>query len=686
MRANSSVGGFVVVTVSCVLAGFAACAPNGAGQDPIDISADSSTGGDGFGLDGGLDLDALGDRKVIKLTVEPADKTLVVKNGDVSTASIPYTATALLSDGATLPVPSCIWTIDRIDLGSFKASTFTASGGAGGIGKVSCAALGLSASTSVTVELKDELDSGSGLDDAGKAALLAATTKDPTIDKLLYPYDGTIFPRGLTPPELMWNGGGTSDVYAVTLEVPHMTYTAFVKAPSPSRVTVSKEIWNKLLDTSTPKDPMKMTVRRSAGGAGGTVFFTTSQKWTIAAANLKGSIYYWRINGGKIVRIKPGASAPEDFLKLSTGKTCVACHSVSHDGSTLVGSYEGTPVFPAGVFDPKTGTEGALVASETMFSAAYPDGSAYLATKTASAATLHTTTGASLEPSGAAAFGNALSHPAFSPDGKWLAFSVRKDGNWADFNQSDLMIAPFDAATKKFGAAKLLRASGGRTLTYPSFTPDGQWIIYMDATQSTRPGKGDLHFIKPDGTSDISLATLNSSGIAKEDLALNFEPTFGPVLSGGYFWVVFVSTRQYGNRLNKTYDAFRDVCGKPGWDKTPCRNKQLWVAAIDASPTAGKDPSHAAFWLPGQDLGDQNMRGYWALDPCKKLGEGCEAGFECCEGTCKADAPGSGKKCVKPEPGKCKDTGDKCEKNEDCCDRPLGIECVGGVCANKRPA
>ena len=34
------------------------------------------------------------------------------------------------------------------------------------------------------------------------------------------------------------------------------------------------------------------------------------------------------------------------------------------------------------------------------------------------------------------------------------------------------------------------------------------------------------------------------------------------------------------------------------------RRKQLWVAAIDASPGAS-DPSHPAFWLAGQELGNQ---------------------------------------------------------------------------------
>ena len=122
------------------------------------------------------------------------------------------------------------------------------------------------------------------------------------------------------------------------------------------------------------------------------------------------------------------------------------------------------------------------------------------------------------------------------------------------------------------------------------------------------------------------------------------------------------------------------------WATTPCRTKQLWVTAIDADPKPGVDPSHAAFWLPGQDTNDQNMRGYWALDPCKGLGEGCEAGFECCEGACKSEDGKSPKVCVKPPPGTCKNVGDKCEATTDCCDAAAGVECVGGVCGKKLPS
>ena len=125
---------------------------------------------------------------------------------------------------------------------------------------------------------------------------------------------------------------------------------------------------------------------------------------------------------------------------------------------------------------------------------------------------------------------------------------------------------------------------------------------------------------------------------------------------------MFVSERQYGNTLTDQVEA--------------TRRKQLWVTAVDATPGA-TDPSHPAFWLPGQETDNQNMRGNWALSPCKEIGEDCEAGFECCDGYCGEDGV-----CTDEEP-ECSQVGDSCETSDDCCHPDA--ECIGGFCAFGTP-
>ena len=143
-----------------------------------------------------------------------------------------------------------------------------------------------------------------------------------------------------------------------------------------------------------------------------------------------------------------------------------------------------------------------------------------------------------------------------------------------------------------------------------------------------------------------------------------------PISVGGYSWVVFVSPRDYGNRMqsatNPTYE----------------NRKQLWVAAVDGNPQAGVDPSHPAFWLPGQDLTTINMSGYWALETCHQVGTSCDQGFECCSGFCRDD--GTGKLSCVPPPMGCSQIGDKCTGDGDCCNAPAE-KCIGGFCGTGSP-
>jgi hypothetical protein len=101
----------------------------------------------------------------------------------------------------------------------------------------------------------------------------------------------------------------------------------------------------------------------------------------------------------------------------------------------------------------------------------------------------------------------------------------------------------------------------------------------------------------------------------KEDIHQSYFPTVSAVAAGGYFWVFFDSIRHYGNLGLQ---------------------RQLWGAAIDIAPDGSYkgDPSHPAFYLPGQEMGTGNHRAFAALDPCKKDSDICTTGIDCCGGFC----------------------------------------------------
>ena len=91
----------------------------------------------------------------------------------------------------------------------------------------------------------------------------------------------------------------------------------------------------------------------------------------------------------------------------------------------------------------------------------------------------------------------------------------------------------------------------------------------------------------------------------------------------------------------------------------------------------GQDPSHPAFWLPGQEIGNNNMRGEWALSPCKMLGDTCTAGYDCCGGFCRDN--GMGMLTCTDQSGGCSQIGETCKTAADCCDPQA--TCTGGFCA-----
>jgi hypothetical protein len=116
----------------------------------------------------------------------------------------------------------------------------------------------------------------------------------------------------------------------------------------------------------------------------------------------------------------------------------------------------------------------------------------------------------------------------------------------------------------------------------------------------------------------------------------------------------------------------------------PLDTKQLWVAAIDMNAQPGVDPSHPAFLLPGQAIDSVNMRGFWALDPCKGDGQGCASGTECCGGFCDGSPTDPNAKVCKSA-ATCSQDGDKCATTSDCCNAASGTQCINGVCSEPGP-
>jgi len=168
-----------------------------------------------------------------------------------------------------------------------------------------------------------------------------------------------------------------------------------------------------------------------------------------------------------------------------------------------------------------------------------------------------------------------------------------------------------------------------------------------------------------------------ASYLPANDPGLNFAPTVLAEAVGGYFWTVFTSHRSYGNlvaskanSMGIEFGACYNVMGDEADGK-------LWVAALDINGAAGKDISHPAFYLDGQELQADNLRGYWVLPACAANGTECQSGDGCCSGFCRSTG-GAAPVCVS-QPQGCSNEFEKCTTAANCC--TAGDECINGRCA-----
>jgi hypothetical protein len=102
------------------------------------------------------------------------------------------------------------------------------------------------------------------------------------------------------------------------------------------------------------------------------------------------------------------------------------------------------------------------------------------------------------------------------------------------------------------------------------------------------------------------------------------------------------------------------------------------------NPTPGHDGSHPAFYLDGQEVGADNLRGFWVLPPCKQNASTCGSGDECCSGFCRGS--GSSMTCVSEPASSCSNEYERCTSTSNCCQASSGYECIGGFCAQPAPS
>jgi hypothetical protein len=561
-----------------------------------------------------------------------------------------------------------------------------------------------------------------GLSEADAQRLKAGSGSPGTL-KWLYPYEGTVFPRGMLAPDMMWDGPAADAVY-IHIKSMIFEYSGCFKPTSKGRITLPQDPWERAGERSRGKSDF-YTLELSVL-SGGTVTGPVSSKIQIAQAAIKGSIFYntYRSNlmgaggdpnaaasggfgggNGIVVRIPAGGHA-EVF-----GQTdCNGCHSVSADGSLLLAQSVANGAYAYELVANGPAPMPKMAGSSATWAAVYPDGSAFLTMSTAidvaragifgglsgnpDATVIDAMTGQPIKSTGIPA--GALM-PFFSPDGTYLVFN-----DYAVAEAHGIALAHYDTKTHTASDYTLLytEPAGAMRPGWPFVLPDDNGVVFVrtDDSDFTGGGVGVAAEIQPgDGAaapfSELSVIDLKTKGVTllaramgyntptdaaqnvtylpfgMDDLHHAYYPTVSPVAAGGYFWVFFDSVRNYGSLGLQ---------------------RQLWGAAIDISADGSyvKDPSYPAFYISGQESGTGNHRAFAALDVCRKDGDMCTSGIDCCGGFCYTTEPAGEfsdpKGTCSPMKVMCSKRDERCTSTADCCP-PTGSAppnvCIAGFCA-----
>lgn len=472
------------------------------------------------------------------------------------------------------------WSVDRGELGSVsEEGVFMPTGGAGGWVTIRAGVGDVVAEKRIFLRLLaeqngptpaqiadgsqisslvDEIWRGGGIGGVGgeglgtpltNSQLLELLAGEPQEDgvseslELLYPYDGTVFPRGLLAPLLMWRWTpGDAEAIRMRVFTRSGSYQWTGTFGRPAILSASGAPTSRWIRHPIPQDVWEQATQ-SAGelledgssdtlhvelviAQGGKTYGPLTRTWGIAPGRLTGTVYY-NSYGTNLVQNYTGnreyASGTVEFgaavLGIRSGDTqpelvsgeggCKACHTVSAQGTHLLvqGSADRKSNWMDLGLGPEEERERYLAGQDSHFAWAglSPDGK-YALTNAVDASTRNLTVGSgdlrysslwdmSQTPPVRVVESGLPSHlraalPTFSPDGKSVAFAYL-GGTGAGVphglatDGSVLAQMDFDAENGVFSNFRVLATDGhtgqhSHGLGWPSFSPTSRQVAFQE--------------------------------------------------------------------------------------------------------------------------------------------------------------------------------------------------------------
>jgi len=546
----------------------------------------------------------LADAPSAQLIIQPPDLTVTIVNDAVVTQA--YTAHLIDGSGRDTDVTAeTTFATHDPAYGSFAGATLSVTGQGAGPTRIDATARGVTGDAGLVVYVKKTIVAPSGPADA--PTLFASATEDPALaPTIAYPLDRILVPPNLGQFDVHWRNntaaGATNNLFEVTMANQYVDvrlYTTGLDEPNPQPfwTVYQPETWYPIAST---RQQLALRVAGLDTAKPATKGTAASQHVDVTNENTKGGIYYWTTSGlAGIWRYDvstPKVAPTPYFADSARPANCMGCHTLSRDGSKMAMTFD-TGHGPGAIFN--VADRARLDTTHSNWDFATFDATATkLVTAESSQLYLRALDGSQLAgPLPPVTPGYLATHPELSPDNTKLVSVEFNGGYAAQAYNGAIVIRSFDAAANTFGTPTTLVPYAANTANwYPSFSPDGQWIVFTRTTSySYNDATAETWLVKADGSQPpVQLATANLTGNLTNSWArwVPFAQTFGAD-NETIFYLTFSSQRAFGVRLPQ---------GRP----------QIWMTPVfPARAAAGHDPSGNAFRVPFQDVATSNHIAQW---------------------------------------------------------------------------